>query len=61
MANKRGRKPTNNKSSVKIDNQLNDKLNNYCAVTGSTKTDIVNNLLRDFTKGKGVVEYDGRK
>lgn len=52
MANKRGRKPTNNKSSVKIDNQLNDKLNNYCAVTGSTKTDIVNNLLRGFFNNK---------
>lgn len=52
MANKRGRKPTNNKSSVKIDNKLNEKLNNYSGLTGSTKTDIVNTLLNDFFKNK---------
>lgn len=52
MANKRGRKPKNNKSSVKIDNKLNEKLNNYSGLTGSTKVDIVNSLLRDFFKNK---------
>ena len=52
MANKRGRKPKNNKSSVKIDNKLNEKLNNYSGLTGLTKTGIVNNLLNDFFKNK---------
>lgn len=52
MANKKGRKPTNNKSSVKINNNLNEKLNNYCGVTGSKKTEVVNTLLNDFFKNK---------